>query len=43
MATVAAVTVYKMVVTRDIGVSNDYMKEMLPPVLTGLMDGELAW
>ncbi len=43
MATVAAGTVYKLLGVRDIGVSNDYKKEMMPPVLTGLMDGELAW
>ena len=43
MAAVAAGSVYKLLGVRDIGVSNDYMKEKLPPVLTGLLDGELAW
>jgi hypothetical protein len=43
MATVAAGAVYKLLGARDIGVSNDYMKEQMPPVLTGLLDGELAW
>ncbi|MDZ7606703.1 MAG: hypothetical protein U5K79_14195 [Cyclobacteriaceae bacterium] len=43
MATVAAGAVYKLLGVRDIGVSNDYQKEQLPPVLTGLLDGELAW
>ncbi|MDX2045562.1 MAG: hypothetical protein SFU87_02200 [Chitinophagaceae bacterium] len=43
MATVAAGTVFKLLGAKDIGVSNDYMKEKMPPVLTGLLDGELAW
>ncbi|MDD4823355.1 MAG: acetylxylan esterase [Bacteroidales bacterium] len=43
MATVAAGTVYKLLGARDLGVSNDYRTEKRPPVLTGLMDGELAW
>ncbi len=43
MATVAAGSVYKLLGAKDIGVSNDYMKEQMPPVLTGLLDGELAW
>jgi hypothetical protein len=43
MATVAAGPVFKLLGAKDLGVSNDYMKEQLPPVLTGLMDGELAW
>jgi hypothetical protein len=43
MATVAAGTVYKLLGAKDLGVSNDYMVEKMPPVLTGLMDGELAW
>jgi hypothetical protein len=28
---------------KDIGVSNNYLTEKMPPVLTGLLDGELAW
>ena len=42
-ATVAAGAVFKLLGVKDIGVSNDYMKEVMPPVLTGLLDGELAW
>jgi hypothetical protein len=43
MATVAAGSVYKLLGSRDLGVSNDYMKEEMPPVLTGLFEGDLAW
>lgn len=43
MATVAAGTVFKLLGAKDIGVSNDYMKEKMPPVLTGLLDGQLGW
>lgn len=43
MSTIAAGTVFKLLGARDLGVSNDYMKEQMPPVLHGLMDGELAW
>jgi hypothetical protein len=43
MATVAAGSVFKLLGVKDIGVSNDYMTEKMPPVLTGLLNGELAW
>jgi sialate O-acetylesterase len=43
MATVAAGVVFKLLGTKDIGVSNDYKTEVMPPVNTGLLDGELAW
>ncbi len=43
MATVAAGTVYKLVGAKDLGVSNDYNKEMMPPVNTPMLNGELAW
>jgi hypothetical protein len=43
MATVAAGSVFKLLGARDIGGSNDYMTEKMPPMLTGLLDGELAW
>lgn len=43
MSTIAAGVVYKLLGAKDLGVSNDYMKEVMPPVLTGLLDGELAW
>jgi hypothetical protein len=43
MATIAAGSVFKLLGAKDLGVSNDYMKEQMPPVLTGLLDGELSW
>ena len=43
MATVAAGVVYKLLGAKDIGVTNDYHTEKMPPVTTGLLDGELAW
>ena len=42
-ATIAAGVVFKLLGVKDLGVSNDYTKEVMPPVLTGLLDGELAW
>lgn len=43
MATIAAGSIFKLLGAKDLGVSNDYLKEEMPPVLTGLLDGELAW
>jgi hypothetical protein len=43
MAAVAAGVVYKLLGAHDLGVSNDYHTERMPPVNTGLLDGELAW
>ena len=43
MATVAAGIAFKLLGAKDLGVSNDYMKEKMPPVNTGLLDGNLAW
>jgi hypothetical protein len=43
MATLAAGVVFKLLGAKDLGVSNDYSKEVMPPVNTGLLDGELAW
>ena len=43
MATIAAGAVYKLLGAKDLGVSNDYKTEVMPPVLTGLLNGELAW
>jgi hypothetical protein len=43
MATIAAGASYKLLGAKDLGVSNDYMKEEMPPVLHGLLDGQLAW
>jgi len=42
-ATIAAGSVFKLLGAKDLGVSNDYNTEKMPPVLTGLLDGELAW
>jgi hypothetical protein len=42
-AIIAAGEVYKFLGAKDLGVSNDYMKEHMPPVNTGLLDGQLAW
>ena len=43
MATVAAGSVYKLLGAKDLGVTNDYMKEKMPPMLTDMLNGELAW
>lgn len=43
MATIAAGAVFKLLGVNDLGVSNDYMKEKMPPVNTGLLEGQLAW
>ncbi len=43
MATVAAGPVFRLLGTRDLGVSEDYRAAKMPPVNTGLLDGELAW
>jgi hypothetical protein len=43
MAAVAAGVVYKLVGAKDLGVSNDYRTERMPPVNNGLLDGQLAW
>ncbi len=43
MATVAAGPVFKLLGVKDLGVSNDYNKEKMPPVNTPMLDGELAW
>jgi hypothetical protein len=43
MATVAAGPVFKLLGAKDIGVTNDYKTEKMPPVNKGLLDGELAW
>jgi hypothetical protein len=43
MATVAAGAVFKLLGVKDIGVSNDYMLEKMPAMLTDMLDGELAW
>ena len=43
MATISAGEVFKLLGAKDLGVSNDYKTEKMPPVLTGLLNGELAW
>ena len=43
MATVAAGSVFKLLGVKDIGVSNDYLAEKMPPMLTDMLNGELAW
>lgn len=43
MATIAGGSVFKLLGARDLGVSNNYFTEKMPPVLSGLIDGELAW
>jgi hypothetical protein len=43
MATVAAGEVYKLLGVKDLGVSNDYMKEEMPPMLNDMLGGQLAW
>ena len=43
MATVAAQPVFRLLGAKALGVSDDYMTEKMPPVNTGLLDGQLAW
>ncbi len=43
MAAIAAGPVFKLLGAKDLGVSNDYLKEKMPPVNAGLLDGQLAW
>ena len=43
MAAVAAQSVFRLLGAKDLGVSDDYMKEKMPPVNVGLLDGQLAW
>lgn len=43
MATIAAGEVFKLLGTKDLGVSNDYIKEKMPPVNKDMLDGHLAW
>ncbi len=42
-ATIAAGSVFKLLGAKDLGVTNDYHKEQMPPVMSGLLDGFLAW
>ncbi len=43
MATVDAGAVYRLLGARDLGVREDYRTAKMPPVNTGLLDGQLAW
>jgi hypothetical protein len=42
-ATVAAGPVFRLLGARGIGEEEDYHVAKMPPVNTGLLDGELAW
>jgi lysophospholipase L1-like esterase len=43
MATVAAGAVFRLLGAKDLGVNDDYHNAKMPPVNTGLLDGQLAW
>jgi hypothetical protein len=43
VATVAAGSAFKLLGAKDIGVSNNYLTEQMPPMLTDMLNGELAW
>jgi lysophospholipase L1-like esterase len=43
MAAVAAQPIFRLLGAKDLGVSDDYMTEKMPPVNDGLMQGQLAW
>jgi lysophospholipase L1-like esterase len=43
MAAVAAQPVFRLLGARGLGVSDDYIKEKMPAVNIGLLDGQLAW
>ncbi|QJD79259.1 glucuronyl esterase domain-containing protein [Spirosoma rhododendri] len=42
-ATVAAGPVFKLLGASDLSVNSAYSPSQMPPVLTGLLDGQLAW
>jgi lysophospholipase L1-like esterase len=43
MATVAAGPVFRLLGAKDLVVTEDYHNRNMPPVNTGLLDGQLAW
>ena len=43
MATIAAQPAFRLLGARDLGRSDDYNTEKMPPVNTELLEGELAW
>lgn len=42
-ATIAAGEVFKFLGVKDLGVSNDYKNEVMPPYNTDMLNGQLAW
>jgi hypothetical protein len=43
MATVDAGRVFTLLGAKGLGVEGDYRTAQMPPVNTGLLDGQLAW
>ncbi len=43
MATIAAGAVFRLLGAKDLGRGDDYRMAKMPPVNTGLLDGQLAW
>lgn len=43
MSTVAAGAAFKLLGAKDLGVSNNYLEEKMPPMLTDMLGGQLAW
>jgi len=43
MAAVAAGPVFRLLGAKDLGTSDDYNKEKMPPVNVSMLDGQLAW
>jgi hypothetical protein len=43
MAAIAAQRVFRLLGAKDLGRSDDYHVERMPPVNTGLLEGQLAW
>ena len=43
MAAIAAGPVFRLLGAKDLGMSDDYAREKMPPVNTGLLAGQLAW
>ena len=43
MAAIAAQPAYRLLGAGDLGRSDDYLKERMPPVNEGLLNNELAW
>ena len=43
MAAIASQPVFRLLGAKDLGRSDDYLVEKMPPVNVGLVDGQLAW